>query len=134
MNNNPSYNIGWEELNLGISKVIKNYCGELKYDDLLKTRLQQLEDFELNILPRTFAYNPHELMRLLEVYDILTVSSIILNACLLRKSSSKPLNFSKPGQPGNVDADKLITLRQANGSIISRKLKVDVLWRTKGEL
>jgi succinate dehydrogenase/fumarate reductase flavoprotein subunit len=125
LNNNPTDSIGWKELNLGISKVMKNYCGELKYDDLLKTGLQQLEDFGQNVLSRTFAYNPHELMRLLEVYDILTVSSIILNACLLRKSSSKPLNFIKPGQPEKADDHKLITLRQVNGSIISTELKVD---------
>jgi len=125
IHNKPSSSIGWKELNMGISKVMKNYCGELKYDDLLEVGLQQLKDFELNILPQTFAYNPHELMRLLEVYDILTVSSIILNACVLRKSSSEPLNFQKPGKPGKVDEDKLITLKRENGTIVSRELNVD---------
>ena len=80
---------------MGISKIMKNYCGEIKNDELLKIGLEQLDDYENRIVSETYAYNPHELVRLLEVFDILTVSRIILNACLRRKTSSKPLCFVK---------------------------------------
>ena len=31
---------------MGISKIMKNYCGEIKHDELLKTGLKQLKDYE----------------------------------------------------------------------------------------
>ena len=30
LHNQPSNSIGWKELNMGISKIMKNYCGEIK--------------------------------------------------------------------------------------------------------
>jgi len=125
VHNHPSNSIGWKELNLGISKVMKNYCGEIKHDELLRIGLAQLTDYEMNILSETYAYNPHELVRLLEVFDILSVSKIILNSCLRRKASSKPLCFLKYNSRENSDEKKLITIRQINNEIITRELNVD---------
>ena len=59
-------------------------------------------------------------MRTHEVLDILDVSEMILNACLLRKSSSKPLCFDRSDYP-ELDPARdhhLITLRQENGKIV----------------
>jgi hypothetical protein len=87
---------------------------------LLKTGISQLKEYEENIVPLTFAYNPHELVRLLEVFDILTVSQIILNACLARKSSSKALCFTKYGsaEPIQGEDKKLITLKKINDQVL----------------
>ena len=52
--------------------------------------------------------------------DILDVSEMILNACLLRKSSSTPLCFDRSDYP-ELDPARdhhLITLRQENGKIV----------------
>ena len=125
VHNHPSNSIGWKELNLGISKVMKNYCGEIKHDELLRIGLAQITDYEMNILSETYAYNPHELVRLLEVFDILSVSKIILNSCLRRKASSKPLCFLKYNSRENSDERKLITIRQLNNEIITRELNID---------
>ncbi len=125
LHNRPSDSIGWKELNMGISKIMKNYCGEIKHDELLKIGLKQLENYENLIASGTFAYNPHELMRLLEVFDILTVSEIILNSCLRRKSSLKALRFLKYNSSDNVDLRKLITVRQVNNEVVSGELDVD---------
>lgn len=122
--NQPSDSIGWKELNMGISKIMKNYCGEIKNDELLKIGLEQLDDYENRIVSETYAYNPHELVRLLEVFDILTVSRIILNACLRRKTSSKPLCFIKNNSSEVNDSGMLITIRQAGTNIITRELNV----------
>ncbi len=125
LHNQPSNSIGWKELNMGISKIMKNYCGEVKHDELLKIGLKQLTDYEETIGRETYAYNPHELVRLLEVFDILTVSRIILNSCLRRKSSSKALCFSKYNSSDVSDARKLITIRQINNKVITRESDVD---------
>lgn len=119
LHNNPEASTGWKELNMGIAKTMQNYCGDAKCDDLLNTGLKLLMEYEKKVVPATFAYNPHELVRLLEVHDILTVSQIIMHACLARKTSSKALCFNR------IDNDfeetgkdkKLITLRLLNNEL-----------------
>ncbi|MDP4222749.1 MAG: FAD-binding protein [Bacteroidota bacterium] len=123
--NRHSTGMGWKELNMGISKVMKNYCGEVKHDELLKIGLRHLDDFEHNIIPGTCANNPHDLVRLLEVFDILTVAQIIMNACLARKSSVKALCFTKLDDSGTDDSGSLIVLRQKEGKVETRKLSID---------
>ena len=119
--------IGWKELNEGISKTMQNYCGEIKYDDLLKTGLARLAEYEKNVVPETFAYNPHELVRLLEVFDILTNARLILHASLARKHSSKALNFIRGDSSGEESPEdrKLIVLKQTEGKISTRELPTD---------
>ncbi len=124
LHNKPSDSIGWKELNMGISKIMRNYCGEIKHDELLKTGLEQLDDYENRIVSETYAYNPHELVRLLEVFDILTVSRIILNSCLRRTASSKALCFVKNSISEVGDAEMLITIRQEGSEIITRELNL----------
>jgi succinate dehydrogenase/fumarate reductase flavoprotein subunit len=125
VHNKPSTSIGWKELNMGISKIMKNYCGEVKHDELLKIGLEQLAEYENKIKSETYAHNPHELVRLLEVFDILTVSEIIIHSCLRRKTSSKPLCFIKYNSPEESGTGKLITIRQEDNIITTRELNVD---------
>lgn len=110
----------WRELNMAISKAMQNYCGGVKCKDLLLEGLDLLESYERDIVPQLSCKNPHELMRTHEVMDILEVSKLILNACLLRESSSEPLFFERSDFP-EMDPDKdrhFITIRQENGKII----------------
>jgi succinate dehydrogenase/fumarate reductase flavoprotein subunit len=125
VNNKPTSGIGWKELNMGISKIMRNYCGEVKHDELLQIGLDQLADYGNRIMSETYAHNPHELIRLLEVFDILTVSEIILHSCLRRKASSKPLCFIKYNSNEASGAGKLITIRQDDNVIRTRELDVD---------
>ena len=87
--------MSWKELNKAISKAMQNYCGGVKCDDLLTEGLRLLNEYENDFVPQLSAENPHELMRVHEVMDILTVAKLVLNACLLRKSSSTPLCFER---------------------------------------
>lgn len=110
----------WKELNMAVSKAMQNYCGGLKCDDLLREGLDLLNSYDEEIVPQLTCRNPHDLMRTHEVLDILEVSKLILNACLLRKSSSKPLNFMRSDYPlcDPEDDNHFITIRQEKGTII----------------
>lgn len=125
--NKPENSIGWKELNEGISKTMQNYCGEIKYDDLLKTGLARLTEYEKQVVPETFAYNPHELVRLLEVFDILTNARLILYASMARKHTSRPLNFLRGDstEEESVQDRKLIVIKQTEGKISTRDLPTD---------
>jgi succinate dehydrogenase/fumarate reductase flavoprotein subunit len=119
LHNNPSTAIGWKELNMGIAKTMQNYCGEIKRNELLNIGLRRLEEYESKVVPDTFAYNPHELTRLLEVIDILTVSKLILHSCLARKTSVPALCFDRGDNLVAGTGDKnLIIVKQVNGQVV----------------
>lgn len=119
---NNSYT--WKELNHAIAKTMQNYCGEIKENNLLLTGLEILKDYEKNVIPNTSAANPHELVRLLEVYDILTVSKIIIHACLARKSSCSQLEFYRSDSL-EKEEEAFILISQKNGVVLSKHIPLD---------
>ena len=127
LQNNPDTAIGWKELNMGIAKTMQNYCGDIKRDELLNIGLLRLQEYEKKVVPNTFAYNPHELVRLLEVFDILTVSQIIIQSCMARKTSSKPLCFNRgnSSESNTVKDNKLITIKQVDNTIVIGEKPLD---------
>ena len=112
--------MNWRELNAAIAKAMQNYCGEVKCDALLQEGMALLNRYIENDVPNLFCENPHELMRTHEVLDILEVSKLILNACMLRKSSSAPLHFTRSDyREKDPEGDcNFITIRQENGRVI----------------
>lgn len=123
--NDPERSIGWKELNMAIAKVMRNYCGDVKRDELLLAGLDELKEYEHDVLPNTFAYNPHELIRLLEVFNILTVAEMILHACLLRRASCPALFFERAEGEADGEQEGFITLRQEKGSVVKELLPLN---------
>ncbi len=116
---NRSDGFGWKEFNMLITRIMQNYCGEVKSEELLKVGLRLLEDIEYNKAPKLYARNPHELIRSLEVSNILTNAKIIIHSCLARKASSKHLHFFRSDYP-EVDLPewhKFITVKLENNEV-----------------
>jgi len=109
----------WKELNAGVCKVMQDYCGELKNEELLKIGLKWFDEMEEGEVQTTFARNPHELGRLVEVFNILTVSRLILEGCRARKCTSPSLGFFRQDYPQIEPAErqKWVTLKMENGGI-----------------
>ena len=109
----------WRELNAALAKAMQNYCGGVKNDDLLNQGIRLVKELKEEALPLVSAANPHELVRLHEVSDILDVSQLILEACLARSASSAPLYFERSdSRDENAEAeDGFITIRRENGEI-----------------
>ncbi|MGN0355602.1 MAG: FAD-dependent oxidoreductase [Muricoprocola sp.] len=113
--------MNWKELNMAISKAMQNYCGGVKCEDLLKEGLDLLLHYQKDVVPTLSASNPHELMRTHEVLDILTVSIMILQASMMRKSSSAPLCFERSDYPemDPEENDHFITISlDDNGNVV----------------
>lgn len=123
----PEQGMTWKELNMAISKAMQNYCGGVKCGALLSEGLDLLNRFEAEYVPRLCAGNPHELMRVHEVLDILTVAKIVLYACMERRSSSEPLCFMRSDYPQmDPEEDRVhIVIRQENGEVKSRRVPLD---------
>ncbi|MBK6864305.1 MAG: FAD-dependent oxidoreductase [Ideonella sp.] len=89
----------WKELNAAIARVMQNYCSEPKNAELLGLAERWLVDLQETEAPRTAAANPHQLMRVLEVDDILCCARMIVAACQARRASSAVLHFERLDYP-----------------------------------
>ena len=119
--------INWKMFNLHITRIMQNYCGEIKNEEHLNIGLNLLEEMEHQEVPQLFAINPHELTRSLEVVNILTNAKVIIHSCLARKASSKQLHFSRSDYP-EMDPSgwhRFITVKKKNGKITIADKPID---------
>ncbi len=123
----PETALSWKELNAAISKAMQNYCGGVKCEDLLREGAELLASYEREIVPCLHAKNPHELMRIHEVLDILTVAQIVLQASLQRRASSKPLCFYRNDYPQEEAQEERrhLAIRQEGGEVKVREVPLD---------
>ena len=117
----------WKELNAGVCRVMQDYCGELKNEELLKIGLKWFDELEAGEAATAFARNPHELSRLLEVFNIMTNGRMIMEACRARKASNTYLGFTRLDYP-EVDPpewQKWVTVKQDGGKVCVDELALD---------
>ncbi|MCJ7648915.1 MAG: FAD-binding protein [Candidatus Lokiarchaeota archaeon] len=124
---NKNEGLGWKEFNLAITRIMQNYCGEIKSKELLNIGLKLLEKLETKEAPRLYARNPHELIRSLEVINILVNAKMIINSCLIRKASSKHLHFIRSDYPemDPLEWHKFITVKLENNKVKVGTLPID---------
>lgn len=117
----------WKELRAGLCRVMQNYCSNIKNEELLKIGLLWIEDIRKNIVPETYAANPHMLMRVLETFNLLDCNELIIRASLARKASSKYLGFNRQDYPENDPPDwhKFITIKQGADNVLTGELPLD---------
>ena len=125
----------WKELNKAIAKAMQNYCGGVKCDALLTEGLDLLKRYEKDIVPMLSAKNPHELMRIHEVLDILTVAQMVIYSSLARKSSSVPLSFERSDYPEtDPKRDRChIAISMQDGEVHERRVPLDFFGDLKTE-
>lgn len=119
--------IGWKELNMHISRIMKHYCGEIKSDELLTAGLRLLGNIKENEALKLYARNPHELVRSLEVLNILTNAEIIMNSCSARKAGAKHLHFIRSDYP-EMDPPqwhKFVTIKLENNNVVNDEKPLD---------
>ncbi|MEM3551148.1 MAG: hypothetical protein QXV01_08685, partial [Candidatus Bathyarchaeia archaeon] len=117
----------WKEINAAISKVMREYRGELMSEYTMQIGLKWLEELEESEAQEMYARNPHELTRALEVLNLLEIAKLILHASLARKASSKALEFYRVDYPelDPPEWNKHITLRLVNGDVEIGELPLD---------
>lgn len=117
----------WKELNAGICRVMQDYCGEPKNEELLKVGLIWLKELSGGEAATVCARNPHELMHALECLSMITVGEMIMHACLARKASSEFLHFTRSDYP-KIDPPewrKWIKIKLEDGDIKTGELPID---------
>jgi len=116
---NRETGLNWKELNQSICRIMQNYCGEVKSKELLNLGLKELHHLQEKEVPNLTAQNPHELVRSLEVLNILTNAEVVLHSCLARRASSKHLHFKRLDYPENDPPEwhKFVTIKLENNSV-----------------
>ncbi|MBW2030775.1 MAG: FAD-dependent oxidoreductase [Deltaproteobacteria bacterium] len=111
--------IGWKELQAGICRIMQDYCGEYKSEEVLKTGLWWLNSIRESEAANVYARNPHELARALEVFSRLTVSEMIIHASLARRASGAILDFKRVDYPelDPPEWNKFVTIRREEGQV-----------------
>ena len=119
--------IEWKELNAGACKVMQDYCAAVKSETLLKIGLKWFEEIEAGEATMAFARNPHELVRVLEVFNIITNGQMIMEASLARKASNSSLGFTRSDFPqiNRPEWQKWVTVRQDQGKPKTGDLALD---------
>ncbi len=111
--------LGWKELKMGLVRVMQDYCGECRNEEVLLTGLRWLNSLRESELSSAYARNPHELGHILESLSQATVNEIIIQASRARKASSRPLGFKRLDYPETDPPEwrKYLTIKNENGRI-----------------
>ena len=111
--------IDWKELNIGICRIMQDYCGDWKNEELLNLGLKWFSELRNSEVHCVHARNPHELVRVLQTLNMLDIGEAIMHACLARKASSSWLGFDRIDYP-EIDPPewhKWITVRLDSGKV-----------------
>ncbi|MCL2391791.1 MAG: FAD-dependent oxidoreductase [Oscillospiraceae bacterium] len=93
---------GWKEVQLGLCRIMQDYCGDYRSKEVMEMGLWWLNSIRENELANTVASNPHDLGKVLDVDTRLAIGEIMLHQSLSREFSSKSmgvvrLDFPKDG-------------------------------------
>ena len=106
---------------------MQDYCGDVKTEELMRIGLTALDEIRRAEARTLYARNPHELMRALEVLDILCCAEMITHSCLARKASSRWFGFSRLDYPEQDPPEwrAWVTVRLEEDQIVTRKVPLD---------
>jgi succinate dehydrogenase/fumarate reductase flavoprotein subunit len=119
--------VDWRELNASIARVMQHHCGAIKSAELLNSGLASLRDIGQTGASRLRARNPHELMRCLEVLNVLTNAELVIHSCLARKASAEHLLFQRSDYPefDPPEWHKLVTVRLEDSRVVEGDVPID---------
>jgi len=115
----------WQEVNIALNQIMFDYAGAIRYENLLSAGYKQLKRLKEKAYKAIIAQNPHELMRVLEVLNLLDIGEVILLAVNERKESrDKYFRLDFPFQNPLLDGKILICKMKRNKPIFEwRKIK-----------
>ncbi len=119
--------IDWKELNAGVCKIMQDYCGAEKSETLLQIGLKWFAETEKGEAASVIARNPHELVRVLEVFNILTNGQMIMEGCRARHACNTALGFVRTDYPeiNPPEWRKWVTIRLSEDGIKTGSLPLD---------
>ena len=94
---------GWKEVQLGLCRIMQDYCGDYRSREVMEMGLWWFDSIRENELAAAVAANPHDLGKVLDCDNRLTIGEIMLHQCLARDASSPRLGVNRLDYPNNGD-------------------------------
>ncbi|MFC1841273.1 hypothetical protein ACFL1N_17020, partial [Thermodesulfobacteriota bacterium] len=111
--------MGWKELKAGLSRIMQDYCGEVKNEETLQLGLNWINSIKESELSMAYARNPHELGRSIEFMASVNLCEAVIHASLNRKASSPRLDMYRLDYPeaDPTEWNKYLTIKLEDGEI-----------------
>ena len=81
--------ISWKELWSGETRVMQQCCANFITDSILEQGLMWMDSIHDDEGQRSYARNPHELARVLEVETRMTIGKMFMHACKIKLKTDK---------------------------------------------
>jgi succinate dehydrogenase/fumarate reductase flavoprotein subunit len=109
------------------TEIIKNYVGVKKRKPRMERAMELLKRVREEAVPLLVAEDPHELMRAVEVQDIIDIAELYIQSSLLRTESRlAPMHYRDDYPEQDSNWDKVtITARKVDGLIEYAKENVE---------
>lgn len=109
----------WKEANTALQQIMTDYCGiEVRSEAFFAVGLKYLGDLKEKIISDMQAANSHELMRCVEVLDLLQVGELVFKTARERKETrGKHVRIDHP-YTNPLNDHKFITVHQTEGTPI----------------
>jgi succinate dehydrogenase/fumarate reductase flavoprotein subunit len=106
---------------------MQDYCGAIKSENELRLGLKWFEEIWEGEAAAAIARNPHELVRVLEVFNIITNGEMIMEGCRARKSGASALGFTRSDYPEMDQAEwkKWVTVKLDQGKVKTGEFPLD---------
>ncbi|MBT8397611.1 MAG: FAD-dependent oxidoreductase [Gemmatimonadetes bacterium] len=112
--------VEWPEVNATIACIMQEHCGQKKSAATLAPGLLKLKDIRRNEALHLRPRNPPELIRVLEVLNLLTDAELVIHSCLAREASARYLLFERLDFP-DLDPpawNKFVTVRLVGSEVV----------------
>lgn len=119
---NPG-DIGWKELNYASARVMQDYFGPAITEEVLDAGIRRIDSLAECEGQRTYAANPHELVRAIESKALLKLDRFVLESAKARKSSNKVLNFTRLDYPEDDPKwHEFLPIHMEDGKAVAREM------------
>ncbi len=108
----------WKEVNTALQHVMQDYAGTVRSETLLQAGLKNLTRLKEKACSNLQAVNQHELMRCLEVIDLIDTGETVLTAANERKES-RGAHVRTDYSFTNPLMEKFLIVRKENGTPVA---------------
>jgi succinate dehydrogenase/fumarate reductase flavoprotein subunit len=115
----------WKEANIALQQLMTDYAGvEVRSEHLFKAGLKYLANLKKKAISTLHCQNSHELMRCLEVLDLMQLGELVMLTALERKETrGKHLRIDHP-YTNPLNNNRFITVQQVEGT-------AQICWRER---
>jgi succinate dehydrogenase/fumarate reductase flavoprotein subunit len=109
----------WQEFNIALEQIMFDYCGNIRSAILLDSGLDLIRRIQKKAYESLTAANPHELMRCLEIVNLLELGELVMIGATDRKETRLAHKRSDFALTNPLLEDKRHIIKQVKGKVVA---------------